>query len=310
MLADRHKGRGWLDSDDDGDEQQVGGGVLAHLTEEWSEAPPPPPPCSASSSPFLPQLAYTSTYDPSLTLSVLATPSRGIAFQLWPAALLLCRYLDSPPMRALLATGATVIELGAGCGLAGMLAAALGGRVTVTDLPHVTDHLLHNIRCNSHTFTAAAPSASSCPSFLHAASGGSIAVAPLAWGEPVPSSLSPPSLLLLSDCVYWESLFDPLLSTLSALSSASTCILLSQTPRRQHVESRFMRRCRRLWDCQIVWRGKEVEDDRQWTQVWQLTSKRDGQTHRPLTHGTASLGGEREAEELKTERLSATEADR
>ncbi|PFH33620.1 hypothetical protein BESB_078360 [Besnoitia besnoiti] len=69
------------------------------------------------------------------------------ATQVWPQNLFLCKYLE---MRAegngLEAfQGTTVLELGSGCGLVGMVAALLGASVTVSDLGKGLPLLQHNV---------------------------------------------------------------------------------------------------------------------------------------------------------------------
>ena len=54
---------------------------------------------------------------------------QGIAFQLWPACQLLCRYLLANQH---VVRGKRVLELGAGCGRAGLTAAAAGAAQTAT----------------------------------------------------------------------------------------------------------------------------------------------------------------------------------
>ena len=252
------------------DETDTEGGVLVGLMDDWqTELPPPPPPPqrddSSIATSLAPQLAYTSARDLSLRLSLLLAPSRGIAFQLWPAARLLCSYIDSPAVAPSM-RGATAIELGAGCGLVGMLAAAVGAHVTLTDLPDVEHHLQLNIAVNTTLFTPQPPASPPLAASRFASTtGGSLTTSPLSWGEP--TLLTPPDYLLLSDCIYWEHLFTPLLNTLLALTSSHTRILLSQTPRRNKVEQRFFRASRKL----LLWeeraRGKVSDDDRQWMVV-------------------------------------------
>ena len=244
-------------------------GVLASLTDEWQTELPPPPPAPhreahTASSALATQLAYTSPRDPSLRVSLLLNPSRGIAFQLWPAAHLLCSYIDSPALAPSL-RGSTVVELGAGCGLVGMVAAALGAHVTLTDLPDVEAHLQLNIAANAHLFAPLQPAPSSPIATFTSTAGGSVTTSPLSWGEP--THLTPPDHLLLSDCIYWEHLFTPLLDTLFALTSAHTRILLSQTPRRNKVEQRFFRATRKCFEWEERCRGKVSGSDRQWMVV-------------------------------------------
>uniref|UniRef100_A0A672SLS4 Methyltransferase 21C, AARS1 lysine n=1 Tax=Sinocyclocheilus grahami TaxID=75366 RepID=A0A672SLS4_SINGR len=62
---------------------------------------------------------------------------------IWPAALALCRYLETNQATVDLVDKA-VLEIGAGTGLISIVASLLGAWVTATDLPEV----LGNLRCN------------------------------------------------------------------------------------------------------------------------------------------------------------------
>ena len=250
--AGRRRRHVWDDSSDEDEDARLrdDGGVLSGLTGDWSSAPPSPP----SPSTLHPSVAYTSPHPPHLSLRVLLSPSRGLAFQLWPAALLLCRYLDSQPSP--LPPASRVVELGAGCGLVGLLAASLGAHVTLTDLPAVLPHLLSNVAVNSPPFVQNPESAEG---WRHP-SGGTVQVAALGWGEgrEAEAGVVGADMILLADCVYWEELFDPLLDTLTALCMGTTRVLLSQTTRRSHVEGRFFKRAKK--------RGLTVQRLDEWTE--------------------------------------------
>jgi hypothetical protein len=96
--------------------------------------------------------AYRSALDASLVLRVAVSQAQGIGFQLWPAAAVMCRWLESQteyPRDFL--RGRRVLELGAGCGLVGMLVASdvFGAAlVTITDLDEVVPHIQANIDAN------------------------------------------------------------------------------------------------------------------------------------------------------------------
>jgi predicted nicotinamide N-methyase len=66
-----------------------------------------------------------------------------LGLDIWPAAIELCNYLSDNPT---LVAGKTVVELGAGVGLPGLLAARLNAsRVVLTDYePQVVAHMAHN----------------------------------------------------------------------------------------------------------------------------------------------------------------------
>jgi predicted nicotinamide N-methyase len=167
--------------------------------------------------------AYQSTRDSNLVLNVVVDPQAGIAFQLWPAAHVMCRWLESQPTSFL--SGKKIIELGAGCGLVGLLCASNAfdaSMVTITDLPNVIPHINANIDANVGVFL----------------SRDKVNAAALAWGQEDTWKHDFPTgsydIILLSDCLYWESLFEPLLKTLLQLTNAETTVLMCQRHRWMH----------------------------------------------------------------------------
>ena len=85
----------------------------------------------------------------------------GTGFVLWDGAILLAKYLEHYARREPGEfVGKRVLELGAGCGLAGLGAAALGARTTVlTDLPLVMKNLHRNVMENGFSPGLAATAA-------------------------------------------------------------------------------------------------------------------------------------------------------
>ncbi|KAL4422571.1 hypothetical protein ABPG75_008768 [Micractinium tetrahymenae] len=83
---------------------------------------------------------------PAAPASAAAAPDL-IGLDIWPASIALCRYLAAHPQ---LTEGLDVLELGAGMGLVGLAAAALGARsVLLTDYePEVLAHLASNASLN------------------------------------------------------------------------------------------------------------------------------------------------------------------
>ncbi|XP_078418662.1 protein N-lysine methyltransferase METTL21D isoform X2 [Cetorhinus maximus] len=74
----------------------------------------------------------------------------------WDAALVLAKYLETSAfyrdgLHAF--TGKTVVELGSGTGVVGLMASVLGAHVTVTDLEELQDLLNININDNKHLVT-------------------------------------------------------------------------------------------------------------------------------------------------------------
>ncbi|KAF4800024.1 Protein-lysine methyltransferase METTL21D [Turdus rufiventris] len=128
----------------------------------------------------------------------------GVGCVVWDAALVLAKFLE---------TGACplgrrrVLELGAGTGAVGIMAATLGANVTVTDLEELQELMLVNIENNKHLVT------------------GSIRAKVLKWGEDVTEFQPPPDYILMADCIYYEESLEPLLKTLKDLTGPDTCVL-------------------------------------------------------------------------------------
>ena len=151
------------------------------------------------------------------SLSIRQLRSQGLSFQLWPAATTLVNLLDKQrshpetnpltPTLTALRDGSecrtlNILEIGSGTGLVGIAAAAaLGAKVTVTDLSHVISNLQFNVEANADVV---------------AAHGGCVRAASLHWGEPIDAELIGQEfdLILASDVVYHDHLYDPLIQTL------------------------------------------------------------------------------------------------
>ncbi|XP_043699270.1 protein-lysine methyltransferase METTL21D-like [Telopea speciosissima] len=182
-------------------------------------------------------------------------PSEGIPFKLWPAAKSLVTLLDryrlqpsSSPLTLIFSAFSNasqhsplrILELGSGTGLVGITAAAtLGANVTLTDLPHVVPNLQFNVDANYNTLT------------LH---GGSINVAALSWGEAkdMESIGCEFDLLLASDVVYHDHLFDPLLKTLQFYLRNNTVFLMAHLKRWKKKDSVFFKKARKLFDIGMI----------------------------------------------------------
>ncbi|XP_053103563.1 protein N-lysine methyltransferase METTL21D isoform X2 [Hemicordylus capensis] len=181
----------------------------------------------------------------------------GTGSVVWDAALVLARFLEKsaaaeeeelegeaaaaaapgPGRRRLLPLRRkAVLELGAGPGLVGLMAACLGANVTVTDLEEVQDLIEMNIENNQHLLT------------------GSIRAKVLKWGEEVTDFLPAPDYILMADCIYYEESLEPLLKTLKDLAGPETRILCCYEERtlgkNPEVEKRFF---------ELLQRGFELE---------------------------------------------------
>jgi predicted nicotinamide N-methyase len=190
----------------------------------------------------------------------------------WDGALLLCQYFSNEARfpvthwrqrsgndeddRALITTmasstttsnGRTVLELGAGTGMVGIMLARLGCRVCITDLKELLALMTANIELNSDSSNEQKQ-----PSLLCTASA-------LPWGTANPLSqftmpgggggstdskeeaeAPPPDVIIGADVLYVERrLFEQLLSTLRACCGPSTVVYIAGARRHKH-ESAYL----------------------------------------------------------------------
>ncbi|XP_029906801.1 EEF1A lysine methyltransferase 3 [Myripristis murdjan] len=151
-----------------------------------------------------------------LRISQLFSANLGVAAPVWDAALHLCRYFEE---QSLDLRGKRIIELGAGTGLVGILAARLGADVTLTDLPLAVPQLETNVSANrpSRGWPATPP-----------------AVLPLSWGQDQLSFPSDWDLVLGADIVYLSETYPLLLETLVHLCKNGAVVYLSSMMRKEH----------------------------------------------------------------------------
>jgi len=149
-----------------------------------------------------------------VTLTFAETPNQpnaGTGFNVWDGALLLAHYLQLQESMAML-ENRRVLELGAGCGVAGLTAAACGARhVTLTDLPDVLPLLESNVQRNQAALRLQeATTTVSCQA--------------CDWFQPLPRELQHHSfdVILVADCVWTQDLVAPLLAVLKQLTEEPT----------------------------------------------------------------------------------------
>ncbi|KAM5156259.1 protein N-lysine methyltransferase METTL21A isoform 1-T1 [Callospermophilus lateralis] len=132
----------------------------------------------------------------------------GVAAVVWDAAVVLSTYLE---MGAVELRGCSAVELGAGTGLVGIVAALLGAHVTITDRKVALEFLKSNVQAN-------------LPPHIQPKA----VVKELTWGHNL-GNFSPGEfdLILGADIIYLEETFTDLLQTLEHLSSNHSVILLS-----------------------------------------------------------------------------------
>ncbi|KAL2928565.1 Protein-lysine methyltransferase METTL21C [Bienertia sinuspersici] len=169
---------------------------------------------------------------------------KGLSFQLWPAATSLFsllnthrlhRHLPLHPHRRI-----RILELGSGTGLVGITAAAiLGADVTVTDLPHVIPNLEFNVAANGS---------------IIAANGGAVVAAELAWGDvdQMETIGREYDVIVGSDVVYHDHLYEPLLNTLKFLLVKDEMVFLMAHLKRWKKETVFFRKAKKLFEVDVI----------------------------------------------------------
>ncbi|KAI9709162.1 MAG: hypothetical protein M1812_007747 [Candelaria pacifica] len=162
--------------------------------------------------------------------------AEGCGGQLWPAGMVLARYMLQKHRERL--EGKIILELGAGGGLVG-LAIALGCELQtplyITDQRPMMALMQRNIKLNdlaAHVLPAV-----------------------LDWGELIqPDIPTHPDIVLAADCVYYEPAFPLLQATLAQLiGPKTTCYFCFK--KRRRADLHFIKAVRKMFDVQ------EVSDD-------------------------------------------------
>uniref|UniRef100_A0A9I9CSX3 Protein N-lysine methyltransferase METTL21A n=2 Tax=Cucumis melo TaxID=3656 RepID=A0A9I9CSX3_CUCME len=213
------------------------------------------------------------------TLSIRQLPSQGLSFQLWPAATTLVNLLDdhrshpqtnslTPTLTALRHASKSptlkVLEIGSGTGILGIAAAAtLRAKVTITDLSHVISNLQFNVEANAG---------------ILAANGGCVQVTPLHWGETIDAKLIELDfdLILASDVVYHDHLYDPLIQTLKDFllgGGNPNMVFLMAHLRRWKKDSAFFRKARKFFEVEVLHTDPPPPGSRIGVVVYRFTAK-------------------------------------
>ena len=150
------------------------------------------------------------TQDTSMSAEALWACGAGAV--VWEAAEATLAYLESAFAPTGL-QGKAVVELGAGTGVVGLACAAMGARVTLTDL----ETALPLLRANAEQNYAATRAHPNITRRLEP-----IEIKALPWGEPLPDGLRA-DLVIACDCVYQPSAYTNLAATIAALGAP--CLL-------------------------------------------------------------------------------------
>ncbi|CAN0130900.1 unnamed protein product, partial [Ectocarpus sp. 13 AM-2016] len=185
--------------------------------------------------------------------------SDNLGTTIWDASVILVRYMERNPQlysrRRL--EGKRVLELGAGCGLAGMYFALQGAHVTFTDLIEVVPLLQRNVTMNlgGQAVEAAAAGTTTESDETRGRRGKSVAAAAAAaparpkakvleydWGKPL-DGLSPPyDYIVACDCVYVERLVESLVWSMARCSGRGTTVLVASEKREEVTYAKFRAR--------------------------------------------------------------------
>ncbi|XP_061211020.1 EEF1A lysine methyltransferase 3 [Neopsephotus bourkii] len=192
-------------------------------------------------------------------------PRLGLAANVWEAALALARFLEQQRFEF---RGRSVIELGAGTGILGILAAMLGGDVTITDRPAALDQIRENVRLNF-------PGAGTRPR-----------VRALEWGRDEDSFPRDFQVVLGSDLVYDPASFPALLRALRHLCGPRSQALLSARTRGGDSGSRcfFHRLLPPFFRVQLLWQEQEHDIEIYGVTCWEGTAA-------PPAWGSCGEGG-------------------
>lgn len=206
------------------------------------------------------------------TVVIRQLPSQGLSFQLWPAANTFVNLLDlykasnTDPLSTAITNVKSrsrlrVLELGSGTGVVGIAASAiLGADVTVTDLPHVLSNLKFNVDANSGVL---------------APRGGQVHVAALGWGnkEEMEAIGREYDLIIGSDVVYHDNLYDPLLETLKFLLLDGEKVFLMAHLRRWKKESGFFKKAKKYFQVELIHEDGPSSDSRTGVVVYRFARK-------------------------------------
>ena len=178
--------------------------------------------------------AFTRRGDPATGAAELgADCARNTSALIWDASVVLATFF-SRHHAALLPDGASCVELGAGAGLAGLTAAALGYSTILTDRAEALEPLRRAIERNELQTRA---SVAELPWGCESAARSVLALLPArssvaegdgpADGNGPWASLPAVGCLLLADLLYEMHLLEPLLQTVAHLSNEATVILMA-----------------------------------------------------------------------------------
>lgn len=163
-----------------------------------------------------------------------------------------------------------ILDLGAGTGIVGMVAAKLFGsqaQVTITDVTEVVPNMMKNIEINHFDID-------------------NITAAPLVWGEKItnPEYLVQ-DYILASDVIYYEELFGILIQTLVELTESGRTKIFIAAEKRRGVENRFWKQAAKYFVIKVVEQIKDKKCTHGYVTIYSLIRKENApHYHKPNAH--------------------------
>ncbi|KAL4228107.1 hypothetical protein ACF0H5_013542 [Mactra antiquata] len=157
----------------------------------------------------------------------------------WDAAIVLSKYLETDDFDGgRLWIDKNVVELGAGTGVVGLMAASYGANVTITDLEEFVPLMQLNIDTNMELFNNKVDARS------------------LKWGTDLESTYSNIDVVLVADCIYYGESLEPLVKTLDDLSGINTCVYCCYEERtsdiKQDLQNKFLRMVKQIFNIEKI----------------------------------------------------------
>jgi len=190
---------------------------------------------SARREPVTLELSYPSgACTGNITVQLQTDPSPGCGGLAWPAGEVLAKYLVGKGSDYL--NGRTIIELGSGTGLVGLVTALLGARVYITDQLPLLPAMERNSKLNGLQDR--------------------VDVMEYNWGCGKPDGLPDRiDYVLAADCVYFEPAFPLLVKTLCDLATLGKPEILFCYKKRRKADKRFFAQLKK----HFTW--QQVDDD-------------------------------------------------
>ncbi|KAK6936099.1 Lysine methyltransferase [Dillenia turbinata] len=179
--------------------------------------------------------------------------SKHLGTTVWDASMVFVKFLEKNCRKGRFSPsklkGKRVIELGAGCGVAGFGMAMLGCDVVSTDQKEVLPLLMRNVERNTSRIMQMNTNSDSF---------GLIEVAELDWGNKDHiEAVGPPfDYIIGTDVVYAEHLLEPLLQTIHALSGPKTTVLIGHEIRSTSVHEQMVQMWKRNFEMKIIPKAK------------------------------------------------------